>query len=182
MVKNRKISKKMGAALILIALVLTGLVVWLWPDKSNKSPASQGSSGSSPASPAEQKEAEQNKDAIQQRQALQEKHGETPSPSTQGSSNPVITYAGQPQTGGQVVVNAYMPNVYEDNGTCTLTLTKGSNKVVKSVTGFKNVRNTSCQPFNVERSELASSGEWTAVVAYSSPSANGSSQTKINVQ
>ena len=89
--------------------------------------------------------------------------------STQKSVKPLITSWGQTSSG--VEVSAYVPNVIEDGGTCTLTLTKGDKQVSAKRKGISNVSTTSCGTLFIE--EELSAGTWQATVSYSSTKAKG---------
>jgi hypothetical protein len=92
----------------------------------------------------------------------------------------LVTYSGWNSQAGAVEVGSYLPTVVEEDGTCTLTLTRGATSVAASVPGTPNVTSTSCGGLSVPGSEV-SSGTWVAVVTYESPTSNGSSDA-IEVQ
>lgn len=93
---------------------------------------------------------------------------------------PLITSSGV--YGPNVEVGARVPGVFENQGTCTLKLVKGSQKVSKSQKATPNVSEMSCGFITINKSKL-SSGIWSATVSYSSTKANGSSSPiKINVE
>lgn len=109
----------------------------------------------------------------QETQAHKKELSNSPSPSTTNEGKkqvtPVITSANQDQ------ISAYVPGVFEDGGTCTATLTKGSKTVTKTSEGFKNVSYTSCAPINVSGS-FPEKGTWSVVVIYKSSAAEGTSK------
>jgi hypothetical protein len=74
-----------------------------------------------------------------------------------------------------VYVSGYLEGVVEDDGTCTLTLTKDGQSVSATKPGTSNVTNTSCGQLTIAGSEL-STGVWTATVSYSSSASSGSSE------
>jgi hypothetical protein len=74
-----------------------------------------------------------------------------------------------------VYVSGYLEGVVEDDGTCTLTLTKDGQSVSATKPGTSNVTNTSCGQLTIAGSEL-STGAWTATVSYSSSASSGSSE------
>lgn len=91
------------------------------------------------------------------------------------SAKPSITYAGQYDT--SVEVGAYVPGVFEDGGSCTLTLQRGDKKFTAVVNAVKNVSSVDCPVMSVPRSSL-DGGEWQATVAYSSNSSEGTSDPR----
>lgn len=78
----------------------------------------------------------------------------------------------------QIEVNAFIPEVFENNGTCTLTASQGALKVTKQVSGFGNASQTNCENIIVARSEFSNAGIWKIIVSYQSPASNGTSATK----
>lgn len=84
---------------------------------------------------------------------------------------PTITYANVSDE--EVMVSAYINGVIEDDGTCTLTLTKDSSQsVTEQVASVANASNTSCPSMNIPVSKLER-GVWVAKVSYSSSTATG---------
>lgn len=77
-----------------------------------------------------------------------------------------------------VEVRAYVANVYEEGGTCTVTFTQGSQKITKSAAAFKNVSTTQCATIDIDRSEFSTGGQWNYTVAYSSNNVSGSTANK----
>lgn len=94
------------------------------------------------------------------------------------SVTPVIVSYGQTKDG--VEVSARVPGIVEDGGTCTLTLTKGSDKVTASKKAVSNVSEVSCGFITISNSKL-SPGNWSATVSYSSDKYTGTSD-KVTVE
>jgi cytoskeletal protein RodZ len=174
MAKKRKNKlTKLSKSLVIVVLVLVlGVGAYaLLHNKQNGSSSSSNKSGNSspnsninygPPTDAEKQETQSHKDELSQN------NPPSPPPTSSGKKavTPVITSATHSQ------INAYVPGIFEDGGTCTATLTKGSNKITKSSQGFANVSYTSCVPIDVS----ASGGTWTITVVYNSKTAEGSSQ------
>ncbi len=177
--KNKKSKKLLKTALpLFIAVILASGLVWFINRKPNVSTSTVpqvsniGTDGVNYSPPTEQdiKEAEQNK----------EKLGNKDNPPTTTPSNManiIITYAGQFDQ--DVEVAFYVSNAYEDGGTCSVTITNGSLSVTKDTKGFKDVRTTVCPPIVIPRAEFPTAGQWTAVVSYTSQTANGTSEQRI---
>lgn len=88
---------------------------------------------------------------------------------------PTITHA------DKTTVNAYVTGVFEDGGTCTVTLTQGNQTITKTSTGFQNASYTQCTPISLTDAGL-SEGVWTVIVSYSSSTAEGKSEsTTLNI-
>lgn len=109
------------------------------------------------------------------------KNGESPAatpaaPSGKKQATPSLTFAGYADAAKQQVeVDAFVQGVLEDGGTCTMTATKGSQKVTAQSTGRANVSQTRCENIIVERAKFPSGGTWSVVVSYESATASGSS-------
>lgn len=86
----------------------------------------------------------------------------------------VITYSGWTDAPAGVEVGAYLAGVAESGGTCTLTLTSGAGSATAAVPGEPDAASTSCPNLTVPGTAL-SSGTWSAVVSYESPSTSGTS-------
>lgn len=76
-------------------------------------------------------------------------------------------------------VNAYVTGVFEDDGTCTVTATQGSQVFTKSSAGFQNVSYTQCAPISWDAA--LGSGSWGIVVTYSSSTTNSSQSINIQI-
>ncbi len=98
----------------------------------------------------------------------------TPS-GTKKSVTPVIVYSGT--TSANAEVTGYVSGVVEEGGTCTVTLTKDGQKVTESKTATADATNTSCGLITIARTRL-SPGTWSATLAYSSNTAEGTSTSK----
>jgi hypothetical protein len=85
-----------------------------------------------------------------------------------------LTYAGYMPESGGVVAGGYADAVTENDGTCTLTLTKGGTTRTATGRGAPDAATTSCGELTVPQAQL-SSGTWQATVSYSSPHARGTS-------
>jgi hypothetical protein len=89
---------------------------------------------------------------------------------------PTITYVDQ--TG----LNAFVPGIYEDGGTCTATVTMGSYSFTKTSSAQKDATTTSCSPVDFSSSDFPAKGDWQVVLTYKSNAASGSSgPTKFKV-
>jgi cytoskeletal protein RodZ len=162
LLKNRKL-------LIALAVLILALGLWqLFPDN-NSANSSSGASDTThqpyvnlnPPTDQEKSEAEAHKKDLA--------NSDTPVPATgsngKKSVTPVITNASTAE------VDAYIPGVFEDGGTCTATLIKGTQTIVKISQGFANATYTSCAPIILNNS-VAGTG-WTVVVSYNSSTAEG---------
>jgi cytoskeletal protein RodZ len=99
---------------------------------------------------------------------------------------PVITSAGQfdsAQYGSAVEIRTLVTGVYETGGTCTATLTLGSQKLERKVEALQDATTTRCDVFIIPRAEIPAAGSWDLVVNYTSPTSSGSSDiTRVEVK
>lgn len=85
----------------------------------------------------------------------------------------VITDAGQYDD--IIEIRSFIPDHYQD-GTCTVTLTKGTTTVTKETTAYRDASTTICTNPLIKRSEFPSAGDWTVRVQYASANARGTSE------
>lgn len=133
-----------------------------------------------PPTETEKEETERFKEGLGN-QSQQNQNSE-PQPGQKKSFTPVIASFGQNPNTGNVEVSAYVNGIFEDGGSCTLTLTKGGQSVSASKPATPSAQNVSCGFVTIEKSRL-SSGSWQATMSYTSAVAAGTSQpVTIEVQ
>ena len=101
-----------------------------------------------------------------------------PTPSGKKQVQPIVSYAGyvdEKTNRQQVEVDAFVPGLLEEGGTCTMNATKDSQQVTVTSTGHNNVSQTRCDNFVVDRSRFPTSGTWSVVVTYESTTSQGAS-------
>jgi hypothetical protein len=86
-----------------------------------------------------------------------------------------ITYFGWNPDTRVVELAGFVASVVEDDGTCTLTLTKGDDRETTSAPATPSVSNTACGE-QVLPGDRLSSGTWSAVLSYDSPTSHGASE------
>jgi hypothetical protein len=82
------------------------------------------------------------------------------------------TYAGWDDASSSVVVAGFVTGVIEEGGTCTATLTRGSQTEMSSTTASADATTTTCGDITVGGLD---SGSWQAVLSYESGAAHGTS-------
>lgn len=172
-------NKKVLALLIVGVLLITGSALLL--KNRNNSPAvapveKEPKIDLSPATEEDKKRADQHKEDIvkQQEQASQ-------TPSADHAVTPIIISSSY--SNNRVTVRSFIPSLVEDNGTCTLTLSKDGQTLTKQASAIRNAQTTDCPPMSFERSEIPNSGSWKVVVTYKSPVSSGtSSEGAVEVQ
>ncbi|WP_448626991.1 hypothetical protein [Geodermatophilus sp. URMC 64] len=91
-----------------------------------------------------------------------------------GQADVTVTFAGWDDATSSVEVDAFVGSLIEDGGSCTLTLTRGTDNRTASSAATADASTTICAPLRVSDAQLTS-GTWQAVVAYSSATARGTS-------
>jgi hypothetical protein len=174
--KKRKVPYKLLViALLVVALFVAGLLVYRSRNtKTNTNPTTTQTPSDTqkidynPPTAEQKQDSESHKDQIVQ---------ETQQPTTGGRTvTPIITHT-QQNSDGSIAVDAFVPGIVENGGTCTLTATQGSQKVSATSSAFANATTTNCTSFSVPRSNFPSSGTWTFTVSYQSAAAQGMSQS-----
>jgi cytoskeletal protein RodZ len=174
--RNPKLVLAAGSALI---IVLVGVSVLVYAHIHKSSPSSNQSGQTSSNNG---KTAINFKPPTEEDKEVNDQHkSDIPTESTskttadgKRSVTPIISNASTNQ------VTAFVQGIFEDGGTCTLTLTSGSQTVTKTSTGFENASYTQCAPFDLSSTDL-SGHSWSAVVQYSSAAAFGTSQ-KVTIK
>lgn len=88
---------------------------------------------------------------------------------------PLITFSGQ--YSDKIEVGSYIPEIFEDGGTCTAVFTINTSVISKQVNSVKEGRSTFCPLFSVESSEFSEKGIWNVIVKYESKLYFGESET-----
>lgn len=80
-----------------------------------------------------------------------------------------------------VEIRAFTPDVVEGDGTCTATLTKGSEKVTATSQAFIDSTSSQCRPITILLTKFQQAGNWSLTVSYKSANSQGVSES-IEVQ
>lgn len=166
----------LASVLVVILLSISGFAYF---KKSSSSSVTNGTASDGTkmeeATPVEKSEAEQRKEEISKQQA--ESPAPTPPPTSGGSGktvSPVINYWTVKPVTGDTEFSGYVGGVFEDGGTCTITLVKDGVTVSESSTGMANATNTTCGTITVAKAKLTP-GKWSATLSYKSATASGTS-------
>lgn len=143
--------------------------------KTQSKPISTDGTNYNPPTEDEKKETEQFKKDQEAKQNSDSQQTESP---TQKSGNANIVISSLQSTDQSVRVSGFVGNVFEDGGTCTLTLKLGNQKVTGTTEGIADVNKTSCPEILISRTNIPNAGQWTAVLSYSSPKISGSSASQ----
>ncbi len=105
----------------------------------------------------------------------------SPSPSSSGGGKAAaVSLQGVfwDATSQSVIGQAFVTNIIESNGSCTLTLSRsGAADVKATVSAYADATVTYCRKIIIPKSSI-SPGTWTATIAYSSPTSSGTSSTE----
>lgn len=168
-------NKKLLLSSLIIILLVGGVLAALWYRHSHKHP-DQTSGNTQQTSPSgvnlNPPTSQERQETDQHKQSLENQTSTPTSANNNGKKQvtPIITYADKTR------VNAYVTGVFEDGGTCTATLTQGSQTITATSSGFENASYTQCAPIDLSNKNLGSS-PWALVVSYSSNSSEGQSQS-----
>lgn len=88
------------------------------------------------------------------------------------SATPFVTFDQWTAASSTLTVGATVPEVVEQGGVCTLTVSKGATTVSGSFTALPSASSTDCGSMALS-SPSFSAGTWTVSVAYASPTAAG---------
>lgn len=174
MLKNTKKFKYI--ILFIVLLILAIATFFLYRDRQSDSTSTPTINNSSdqasnvnydPPTEQDKQEAEDNK------QRIIEKSEQTNS-SDNPSVIPAITYAGVYDS--DVEVGGYVPNIFEEGGTCTATFTReGSSSISKTVNAVRGANSVDCPQITLPTSQFPIKGTWSVVLSYKSSSVAGSS-------
>jgi len=173
--KSLNKSKVLTITTIVLLLVAAGVGVALYkkhsddqkqPTISTLSESQKGDINFNAPTDQELSDTEQHKDDVA--------NGNSSTPATTNDGkrvvNPVISSIDKTTAYG------YVTGVFEEGGTCTITLTQGTKVLTKTSGGFENASYTQCAPLDL--SSLGLSGNYTVTLSYSSPTSSGTSNSQ----
>ncbi len=100
------------------------------------------------------------------------------SPESSGQADVVIVDATQYNI--DVEVRAFVSNIIE-NGNCTITVTKDSYKIERTVPATADATTTQCQSLLLKTSDFPSIGTWTVIVKFTSTNATGEATASLEI-
>lgn len=177
---QKKKGKKLPLVIIaVVVLVGAGTLVWL-ADPLNIRGESDDAAETvnyDPPGPDNKKKVEDHKESLPSKD---DDENPPEQQSGQREVSPFITIAQQfkdSQYGNRVEVRAYVSDIVESGGSCDIVLTKGGQQVKKTVKAQPDVSTTTCDTVMIPRGEIPESGTWNATVTYTSPNAEGTSDS-----
>lgn len=180
MTKIKKPSKKVLLG-VLAVVILLGAAAYFYNRENNKnssgqdtdSPSSQETINFDPPTEEDKRRVDENKQRITEQEQERIKNQQASGGTTLRSVTPLINFA--EQNGENIEIGSYVPGIFENDGICTVTVTKGTNVVTKDVAGVKEGNATFCPLFVINKNEFPETGTWSAVVSYKSPAFEGKS-------
>lgn len=166
MFKNKKI--KIASIALLLALGL-GLAFFIFATR-DRSNTNSDSINYGPPTSVELEETSRHKDEL-----ANDDEDASSEQQSKEMVTPFVTYWGQQSAAANFEANAYIPEVVDEGGTCSLSLSRGDDTVESKKTALPDAQSTSCGLMVIEPSALAS-GEWEMVVHYESGKYEGSSE------
>jgi hypothetical protein len=145
------------------------------PDVTSQTP--QDEINYRPSSEEEIQVAEDNKQKLAEEQMQQNQTPpQEPSSTQKVSVTPVFGYIEIREE--QVRANGFISSVIEEGGTCTLKLKKGEQSAQTTSTSLADAQSTVCGLMTISTGQL-STGEWSAVLSYSSDKYEGVSEERL---
>ncbi len=172
--RNKKTNLKKLLLIILITLPIIGVVFVVFRQRiqNNTQTAQTNGLGQkidySPPTQEEKSAGDSQKQLIVEKESQQSKTQTTATKTV----SPVITDAGYYD--GNIEVRGYVPGIFEDGGTCLVTLSNNNATITKNIAARKGATTTDCPVVTIARNE-ASAGTWNVALSYQSATAQGSS-------
>lgn len=177
--KKHHASTKKKILLTAVAVLVVLGVIGLYVHMHHSTPVASGNVSTkrySGPTPQDKADSEAHKNAIVQQLNQQRQQQQSTNTPTKTSVTPIITNASQ--NGSEINVSGYVSGVFENGGTCTVTLTQAGSQITKTSAGFENASTTQCTPVTIERSEFSTAGQWQTTLTYESANAAGISQAQ----
>jgi preprotein translocase subunit SecF len=161
---------------VVILLVLAAGIGFAVKNSKNKTTDTTGAKQFSGPTEQEKADADAHKDEVVEQIKQEDQAQNSGNTQEKRTVTPVVTSASQ--NGNSINVSGYVSGVFEDGGSCVITISQGDNKVVKTSKAFENVSTTQCEQTVISRSEFPASGNWQVVISYDSATAKGVSQAQ----
>lgn len=129
----------------------------------------------SPTTEEERKETEQFKKELE---ANQNSASQPTNQSGQGKITATVVITSLQFVEQTVKISGFVSNVFEDGGTCTLSLSATGQTVEATSQGVADVNKSSCPEISIPKTSLKSGVTYTAKLSYTSSAASGTSQSQ----
>jgi hypothetical protein len=156
-------------SIILVVLAIGGVVAYKHFHKPK--PDFSGTAGVSEVNYGPPTKEEQQAGNDQKEKNVTQQENETKP--NDGKATVVITDASYYADSNTVEVRAFVSNIVEDGGTCTVVFEKNGQKVTQTHAAFKDAKTTQCGALDTPRSQFPSTGTWNVTLTYTSSTATG---------
>jgi len=171
--------------IIIIVLAAIGYVGYayatgsVWPFAHQSSVKSQQTTkktaaSTSPSPSASPSSSDSSNTATKQQDESSGTNG-TDSSSSSGLKTVQVAVTYSSVTGNNFEIRSFVSGVVENGGTCTATLSQGSQVVTQASSGTINSSTTQCGTIDIPMSKFSSAGSWSLVVTYKSSTSSGTS-------
>lgn len=92
-----------------------------------------------------------------------------------------VSFTAVNQNGAVVSIRSLIADIVSQSGTCTLTVTNGSNSTTKTAATQALANSSTCQGFDIQTSELGA-GTWNIQLSVTIDGRSGSTNTTLEVQ
>jgi len=179
------VKRKIFITSVVLVVLVAGSIVYIFNRNSKKdnktvtsdNPISIDSTNYNPPTKEEKQETEQFKKEQEAKQNANIDSQQVTS-STQKSGIAIVAISNLQSTSQAATASGFVSNVFEDGGNCTLTLTLGNQKITGTSKGIADVNKTTCPEIYIPRGSIPQSGQWTAVLSYTSSKISGTSDRK----
>jgi hypothetical protein len=182
---TQKVSKKHLAIIIIsvVAVLALGYFCYAyatknaWPFKAQATDTTTRSEDGINYNPPTEQEVENSQEA-KENNAQRSENGTENGEQSNTSKAPVsvgIAYASYDKAKGAVDIRAFTPDVIEGTGICTATLTLNEITVIGKSKAFIDSSSSQCEPILIKRTDFPTTGKWSLVVSYDSPTSSGKS-------
>lgn len=182
----KRLSKRTAIVVLFIsaAVIVSGLGYTFWQNRRDSStadsPAKTVGTQYVPATQKEKQASETHKDKLVENRKKSDQESHSTIVGTKKTVTPVITIA--EYRNGSVTVQAYIPGIYEEGGTCTATLKSTDKTITEQSDAFANATTTDCQHINIIRTAFPAAGTWVVTVSYVSATSEGTSTQSSSVE
>jgi hypothetical protein len=173
---NKKYIKYLSAVIFILAITVASLLVY--SSSSNNANSRQSGRISHEYSGPTQQE----KNAGNTEKTKFESNNQGQETQTSSTINGRVVIVDSSQYDNIIEVRAYVGNVIENSGTCTITFTNSSHTLTKTTPAFADATTTQCKTLDVQQSEFNSSGVWNVNVKYNSNKTTGNANSMVTIK
>ncbi len=164
------------ASVAVLALIGFGSYKWLQSKDDSPAETTTGETISDPETKLDlSPPTEQDKQAVDEHKHELTEQQEQQNQGQAANIKPIIISAYFDTAQQLVSIRSFVPGITEENGNCTITLTKDGATITKTAAATRNAQSTDCAPTTIPRSEFGQPGDWKVAVTYKSANSSGTS-------